>query len=175
MANKQGLRELQTRLAERLAQAKTQAPTGSWLAVESSGQSLLLPLQQSGEIFPWASILPVPYTRPWFLGVANLRGGLYGIVDFASFSSGKAAPARSEAARLQTRFIALNAALGVNCAILIDRLSGLRNATDFVAIEEQDDAAAYLRRTLVDKAGKRWQELDMSVLAARPDFLGIAT
>jgi twitching motility protein PilI len=175
MANKQGLRELQTRLAERLAQAKTQAPTGSWLAVEASGQSLLLPLQQSGEIFPWVSILPVPYTRPWFLGVANLRGGLYGVVDFASFASGKAAPARSEAARLQSRFVALNAALGVNCAILIDKLSGLRNATDFVSFEESGDAPAYLGRTLVDKAGKRWQELDMSELAKRPDFLGIAS
>lgn len=175
MANKQGLRDLQTRLAERLAQAKSQAPTGSWLAVEASGQSLLLPLQQSGEIFPWASILPVPYTQPWFLGVANLRGGLYGVVDFASFASGQAVPARTEAVRLQSRFVALNAALGVNCAILIDKLSGLRNATDFVSIEETANAHSYLGRTLIDKAGKRWQELDMSELAGRPDFLGIAS
>jgi twitching motility protein PilI len=25
-------------------------------------------------------VQPVPYAQPWFLGVANLRGGLYGVV-----------------------------------------------------------------------------------------------
>ncbi len=175
MANKQALRELQTRLAERLAQAKSQAPTGSWLAVESAGQSLLLPLQQSGEIFSWATILPVPYTQSWFLGVANLRGGLYGIVDFAAFSTGTVTPVRSESARQQSRFVAMNAALGINCAVLIDKLSGLRNASDFVSVEDIADMPAYISRQLTDKAGRQWHELDLSELALRPDFLGIST
>ena len=40
----------------------------------------LFPLGHAGEIFPWTPPQPVPYTEPWFLGVANLRGGLYGVV-----------------------------------------------------------------------------------------------
>jgi hypothetical protein len=29
-------------------------------------------------------VLPVPHTQPWFMGVANLRGGLHGVVDLAA-------------------------------------------------------------------------------------------
>ena len=76
MANRQALRELQTRLAERLQVARTQGVAAAWLAVEAGGQKYLFPLSQSGEIFPWVSAQPVPYTQPWFVGVANLRAVL---------------------------------------------------------------------------------------------------
>ena len=45
MANKQALRELQTRLAERMQAARTQPRRQSWLAVECRGQGFLLPLE----------------------------------------------------------------------------------------------------------------------------------
>jgi len=85
MANKQALRELQTRLAERMQAARTQPRGQSWLAVECRGHGLLLPLEQAGEIFALAPLLAVPHTQPWFAGVANLRGGLHGVVDLARF------------------------------------------------------------------------------------------
>ena len=44
MANKDALRELQTRLASRLQAAKTQPRARGWLAVECAGVGLLLPL-----------------------------------------------------------------------------------------------------------------------------------
>ena len=33
--------------------------------------------------------VPVPLTKPWFLGVANVRGGLYGMIDFGAFLTGR--------------------------------------------------------------------------------------
>ena len=81
MANKQALRELQTRLAERLQQARSRADTARWLAVECAGQGLLLPLGEAGEIFPMGPVLAVPHTQPWFVGVANLRGRLLPVMD----------------------------------------------------------------------------------------------
>lgn len=82
MANREALRELQIRLASRLQAARTEGlSVSSWLAVEAGGSQYLLSLAQSGEIFPWTSIQSVPYTSPWFMGVANLRGGLFGVVD----------------------------------------------------------------------------------------------
>src|SRR3990167_3882150 len=85
MANREALRELQTRLASRLQAARTEGSSvSSWLAVESAGSFYLLPLGQSGEIFPWVSIQAVPYTQRWFLGVANLRGGLVGAIAFSA-------------------------------------------------------------------------------------------
>ena len=60
MANRQSLKDLQVRLAERLTAARTEAATASWLAVEAAGQRFLIPLVQSGEIFPWANLQVVP-------------------------------------------------------------------------------------------------------------------
>ena len=74
MANREALRELQNRLASRLQAARTEGVQASWLAVEAAGARYLFPLTQSGEIFPFASAQPVPYTQPWFLGVANRSG-----------------------------------------------------------------------------------------------------
>jgi twitching motility protein PilI len=173
--NRQALRDLQTRLAERMQQARTEGVTASWLAVESAGRSLLLPLAQSGEIFPLTSVQTVPYTQYWFLGVSNLRGGLFGVVDFASFITGQMPARRSDSAREQARLVALNPALEINCAILIDRLGGLRNAQDFV---NRDDAGAnmpnYFSSNFTDRQGKQWQEINLQVMATQSDFLTIA-
>ena len=86
MANREALRELQLRLASRLQAAKTEgASVSSWLAVELAGNPYLVPLAHAGEIFSWPVVQPVPYTQDWFLGVANLRGGLAGVIDLVRF------------------------------------------------------------------------------------------
>ena len=114
----------------------------SWLAVESAGSLYLLPLGQSGEIFPWVAIQAVPYTQSWFLGVANLRGGLVGVVDLAGLL-GSAAP-RTEQALTEASLLAFNAALEVNAALLVDRLAGLRGTDAFVSSEPPaGDAPAF--------------------------------
>src|SRR5215216_4601692 len=116
MANREALRELQSRLASRLQAARTEGVQASWLAVESAGARYLFPLSQSGEIFPFANPQSVPYTRAWFLGVANLRGGLYGVVDLGSFVAGAPPEQRPEGTRAEARLVALNAMFEVNCA-----------------------------------------------------------
>jgi twitching motility protein PilI len=176
MANRQALRELQTRLAARLQQARAEGVAPGWLAVELMGRQCLLPLAQSGEIFPLTTVQKVPYTQDWFMGVANLRGGLYGVVDLASFISGTPTQRIFDGSvREQSRLIALNSALEVNCAILIDRLAGLRGVADFVA---RDAAPAgspvFMSAQYVDKAGQSWIELDLQNLANSQEFLGIA-
>jgi twitching motility protein PilI len=174
MANRQALRELQTRLADRLQIARTQGVAASWLAVEAGGKKYLFPLSQSGEIFPWVSTQPVPYTQDWFAGVANLRGGLFGVVDLASYVSGKAPPPKNELARTDSRLVALNAALEVNCALLIDKLSGLRNQDAFSDFSEKaPDAPDFFGNQYVDLNGASWQEINLQLLAQQAHFLTI--
>ena len=84
MANREALRELQTRLASRLQAARTEGVSVAWLAVSAAGINYLLPLGQSGEIFSSSNVQAVPYARNWFRGVLNIRGGLYGVVDMAA-------------------------------------------------------------------------------------------
>ncbi len=64
MANKEALRELQQRLAERLRLIRETAPTKNWLAVEVAGHGFLLPLEQSGELFSLSTLQSVPHSLP---------------------------------------------------------------------------------------------------------------
>ena len=174
MANREALRELQTRLASRLQAARVEgASVSSWLAVESAGSFYLLPLGQSGEIFPWVAVQAVPYTQSWFLGVANLRGGLFGVADLAGLM-GSMEP-RTEQALSEASLLAFNAALDVNAALLVDRLAGLRGTDAFVSSEPPtEDSPAFFGTTYVDSSGTRWQELNLQVLSQHPAFLSIS-
>lgn len=174
MANRQALRELQTRLADRLQIARTQGVSALWLAVEAGGRNYLFPLAQSGEIFPWVNIHPVSYTRAWFMGVANLRGGLFGVVDLASYVTGKASPPVNELMRSDSRLVSLNSALNVNCVLLIDKLAGLRKQDAFAEFSEKaPDAPEFFGNQYVDLQGATWQEINLQLLARQTDFLTI--
>ena len=175
MANRQALRELQTRLAERLQVARTQGVAPSWLAVEASGRKYLFPMAQAGEIFPWVATQAVPYTQAWFLGVANLRGGLFGVVDLASYVTGQPLAVKTELARKESRLVALNSALEVNCALLIDKLAGLRNQEAFVDFSEKPaDAPDFFGNQYFDQSGSVWQEINLQLLAQQANFLTIS-
>lgn len=174
MANREALRELQGRLAQRLQLARTEARSQSWLAIECAGQGLLVPLQTAGEIFPLGALLPVPHTQPWFLGVANLRGGLHGVVDLAAFL-GLRAPMLRDAVREQQRLLAFNSAIGAQCAVVIDRLAGLRHAAQITAEPGEGLARPGFAGTVFrDAEGRRWQEIDLAALARNDQFLAIA-
>ena len=178
MANRQALRELQTRLAERMQAARTQPRGQSWLAVECRGHGLLLPLEQAGEIFAVVPLLPVPHTQPWFAGVANLRGGLHGVVDLARFLGLPELDA-VDSGRDQARLIGFGASLGLNGALLVDRLAGLRSGDQ---LRSQADGAAtamparpsFAPTLWLDANGRSWQALDLGVLARDVRFLSIA-
>ena len=174
MSNRDALRDLQSRLAERLQLARTEARPMSWLAVECAGTGLLVPLAGAGEIFSVSALLPVPHTQPWFVGVANLRGGLHGVVDLAAFL-GLRPPHPVDAPRDQARLLALNAALGSHSALLVDRLAGLRSGEQLAA--EEDDGAErppFARGRWRDAEGRVWQEIDLAALARNDLFLAIA-
>jgi len=170
MANKEALRELQSRLAKRLQEARTQERGKSWLAVECSSRGFLFPLKEAGEIFAMAPVVSVPHSHPWFLGVSNLRGHLHGIVDLAGFLGVKL----SEALREQSRLVAFNATLDINCALLVDRLAGLRSEGQLTP--EKDDGASrppFVGARYRDEGGRVWQELNLAALAGDEAFLRI--
>jgi twitching motility protein PilI len=170
MANKEALRELQTRLAERLQAARTQQRSKSWLAVECGDWGFLLPLREAGEIFALAPLLPVPHTHPWFLGVSNLRGHLHGVVDLAGFLGVKSAGGAREEACL----VGFNQSLELNCTLLVDKLAGLRNEAELTPqAEANTPRPAFVGASYRDATGRLWQELSLSELAGNETFLKI--
>ena len=130
--------------------------------------------RSAGEIFPWVATQTVPYTQDWFLGVSNLRGGLFGVVDLASYVTGQLPLPKSELARKESRLVALNSALETNCALLIDRLAGLRNQEAFVDFSEKSsEAPDFFGNRYIDQNGAAWQEINLQALAQQTHFLTI--
>ena len=170
MANKQALRDLQSRLAERLQAARTEPLARSWLAVECASRGFLFPLREAGEIFSLAPMVPVPHSHRWFLGVSNLRGHLHGVVDLAGFLGIKT----GEAPRDQARLVGFNQSLDINCVLLVDRLSGLRSEEDLT--RDADDGVTrptFAGARFRDSSERVWQELHLAELAVDESFLKI--
>jgi twitching motility protein PilI len=170
MANKQALRDLQNRLAERLQAARTEPLARSWLAVECGSRGFLFPLRDAGEIFAMTPLLHVPHSHRWFLGVSNLRGHLHGVVDLAGFLGVKTV----EPGRDQARLVGFNQAFDINCVLLVDRLSGLRGEDELTREADEEGARpAFAGARYRDGSARIWQELNLGELAGDESFLRI--
>lgn len=171
MAQREALRELQARLAERLQQVHGDVRTARWLAVDCGRHGFLFPLSGAGEIFTAGSLTPLSHTKPWFLGVANLRGALHGVFDLTVFLG---LEPRS-LAREHAQIVAFNASLGSHSAVLVHRLAGLRHPEQMTP--DPDDAGprpTFAGPRYVDAQGRSWQEIDLAELARHEEFLAIA-
>lgn len=175
MANKEALKELQQRLAERLKLARETAPSRNWLAVEAAGHGFLLPLEQAGEIFSLVALQPVPHSQPWFMGVGNLRGQLHAVVDLAAFMGLPRRAAPTVVGKDTGRLVAFNASMQINSALLIDRLLGLRRPADLTpAPAAHGQRPHFVSAELVDAKGRPWYELNLTALATDEAFLKVA-
>src|SRR5690349_16319259 len=151
--NKINLRAFQQELSERLKH-KTAAQVDSLrLAIEGGGRSWLVRLGDAGEVVPCPTAVTVALAQPWFLGLANIRGGLYGMIDFGMFLSGEPTPRGmgSRLVLLGQRFPDLRAGLVVN------RVLGLRNLGDFEQAAA-DTGQAWSTRVWRDKTDAEWRE-----------------
>jgi twitching motility protein PilI len=167
MAQRISLRDYQRELAERLRNADS-ARAASKLGVQVGEQNWLIDLAEAGEVMPVPTITPVPLTRPWFRGVANVRGNLYSVVDFAEFL-GTGVSRGGEQARL----VLLGERFRSAAALLVDRSLGLRNPAQLRARDPASAAAAWLRAEYEDEVGGRWSELDVGALVRDAAFLAV--
>lgn len=158
------LREFQERLARRLAEARTAERRGL-LGFQCGSENWLIELAEAGEILPSPPLSSVPLTRPWYRGLANVRGTLYGVVDFAQFN--QQAPIVPAG---RARLLLVGARHGVHCALLISASSGLRSHEDFEA-DPVPDPRPWVARRWRDLQGRPWLQIDVARLLAHPDFL----
>lgn len=162
------LRDYQRELSERLKGAAA-GRAASRLGVQAGAEAWLVSLADAGEVIPAPAIAPVPLTKPWFRGVANIRGKLYGVVDFPAFLGG-AAVAPGE----QVRLLLMGEKFRVGSALLVDRLLGLRAAENLQPQPAAPGGAPWLKAEYDDKEGVHWKELDVPRLVQDPAFLEVA-
>jgi twitching motility protein PilI len=165
MAARLSLRDYQRDLAERLRNAEA-GRSASMLGVQVDDESWLVDLKEAAEVIPVPAITPVPLTRPWFKGLANIRGNLYSVVDFPAFLQRKPVILVE-----QSRLLLLGERYRLGVALLVDRSLGLRNPAQLTACEA--GTGTWTRAEYTDEEGRRWKELDVSQLAQHPDFLGV--
>lgn len=171
MAAAYSLKEFQESLARRLREASAEPAPDSRLAVQSGGMQWLLRLDEVGEIMPLSQlagrIAPVPLTRPWYAGLANVRGKLVSVADLGLFAGGLAATPGPGA-----RVLLLAERFQFHGALLVDRMVGLRNRARFTAAGAAAQADAPWRGDiLLDRDGGQWQELGIAALIADEAFL----
>jgi twitching motility protein PilI len=169
MAARTSLRDYQRELAARL-QSASSGRAATKLGLQVGAESWLVDLADAGEVIPVPPITPVPLTRAWFRGAANIRGNLYGVVDFPAFLGG-AAVATGEQARL----LLLSVRFRMGSALLIDRSLGLRGAEQLQVLPATGAGAAWLKAEYADKDGRQWKELDVTRLMQDPAFLAVGT
>lgn len=168
MSKRTSLRDFQAYLATRLSDAAQGRGASSWLGVEAGGESWLVDLSDGGEIVQAAELAPVPLTRPWFVGIANIRGNLYAVTDFSVFRGG--APIALNAG---ARLLLVGTRYGVNAALLMSRMVGLRNPGDFTPADDDAAMPAWGRQRFADTQGKIWRKLSVRELLADQDFMNI--
>jgi twitching motility protein PilI len=169
------LKDFQARLTERLKEASSTPDLAARLGLMIGEQRWLVDLSEAGEIVPVPdAIAPVPLTRDWLVGLVNLRGALFTVVDLQRFAH----LGRTEAGK-ESRLLALAGRLNFNAAILVTRMLGLRNVASMRVDDDPAVQAAFgpdgrpdwVGRTLLDADGHRWHELDLAKLAAGGAFL----
>lgn len=165
MAKKISLREFQQGLTARLKNVADAAPVASKLGVLAGEKRWLVDLADVSEAIPVPTIAHVALARPWFIGVVNVRGNLYGAVDFSVFLGGDMTPVNMEA-----RLLLAHAKFQVNSGLVVSHVLGLRNLEQFQPRQKESELP-WVSAEYVDTDGNVWKELDMRELLAYPDFL----
>lgn len=184
MSKRLNLREFQQGLIDRMQSADTSAARVSTLGVQIAGRNFLVEMGDIAEVLPLPPLTGVPFVKPWFRGVANVRGNLYCVIDMAAYEHGgvAASPSATSGGSGQAASTGSGRASGdagnrvllvaerhaVNAALLVDCVLGLRDARTWRQSNGIDKQIEYR-----DERGALWRKLDVRGLVGQEKFLQI--
>lgn len=162
MSKRFNLREYQQQVLDRLqerASAETQAST---LGVRIGNTFWLVDMTDISEVMPTPPLTIVPLTKPWYCGVANVRGNLYSIIDSGAYLNDEIISQEA-----QNRVLLIGQRFAFNAGLLVSRVLGLRNMHDWQQIEVGNEIRYQ------DSNGQQWRKFDIKSLLQQPEFLQI--
>ena len=164
-----GLRDFSAQLAQRLKDAPAREVPAARLGIRMGERNYLIAMTSVGEIVPLGDVAHVPWTRPWFRGLSNVRGRLVGVYDLQHLGGGE--PLDTDQA---LQLLVLGDVLKVNAALVITRAFGLRNAKDLSDLPPAIDAAApWEGAHFRDTSGNTLIELQLAQLVSDERFVSI--
>jgi twitching motility protein PilI len=170
MAKRIDLRAYQESIASRLAAAQAGGGVPALLGFAAGEVRWLIDLPAAGEVLPLPALTAVPLTQAWFAGLANVHGELQSVVDFSVFCGGSPTP-RDAAARI----LRVGTRHGINAALLVTRVHGLKRSDSLFAAEADDTPApAWHGEVFTDTQGQNWIHLELDQLLADSRFLDAA-
>ncbi len=163
MSKRLNLRDFQQRLSDRLQDQALSTSRINTLGVQIAGSNYLVEMTEIGEVLSLPTLTRVPLTQPWFLGVANVRGNLYSVVDMADYLGGT-----SVSGGAANRMLLVADRYAFNAALLVERVYGLRDARSWRMDESDGQVSYYDEQQQVE-----WRLLDIPALLAQPQFLNV--
>lgn len=162
MSKRFDLREFQQRLLNKLQDKDLLSAQVSSLGVRIAGQDWLVDMQDISEVLPLPRMTAVPFAQPWFCGVVNVRGKLFGVTDMAAYQNSGAA-----SGDINNRILLVAERYAFNAALLVDRVLGMRDARPW----KQSTADGQIMYR--DEQGALWRKLDIPDLLEQAEFLQI--
>ena len=122
------------------SQDQLDAP-GLWRGIgfRVGARLLVTGIDEINELLAVPTLTPVPGTQPWLLGVANVRGNLVPVIDFARFLFGE----RTQHSD-RTRLLVVRQGSN-NVALMVDEVFGQRTVDQ----EQRRDAVAALQAAVL--------------------------
>jgi len=139
----------------------------SGLSFRVGDRRLVVQLDDIGEVVTPVTVTPVPLTRPWLQGVANVRGELLTIVDLAQFFGMQPVQPDDRA-----RLLIVNDPL-LRSAVLVAEVTGMRHFSEehgSATAAPQGPMTPYLKEGF-ERDGVRYDWLDLIGLARSDAYL----
>jgi twitching motility protein PilI len=162
------LREFSTQLAQRLKEAPNLPTEPTRLAIRIGAENYLVEMALASEIVSLPEIARVPWTKPWYRGLTNVRGRLVGVVDLQQLMGREALPPEQS-----QQLLVLGEGLGIAAGILVSRAFGIRNLKDLEPLDAAPVKGEWDRNRYRDLDGIALTELDLRELAVAPAFTAI--
>ena len=131
----------------------------------------LIPMNEVSEVIAIPKLAHVPLTQPWFLGLANVRGNLYGITDLGAYLGGSPKPFG-----LKSRILLVPNASRVLAGFVVNSMLGIRSLSEFVPVKllKKNKLPQGIIAQYKDIEGRVWRELSLFKLIQDERFLRIA-
>lgn len=145
-------------------------PVRTAVCFHLQGGPVAILLDELSELFAVPRCTHLPRVKSWVRGIANVRGRLIPLIDFAAFLGGHLSP------RLKHQRVLLIECDGMTAGLIVDDVVGMKHFRIDTYSEERDalppSLARFVSGTFVDN-GKRWALFRPAALFGHEDFLDV--
>ncbi len=164
------IEEYQHTLTEQIQSAGKGDTSSTVLGVAAGEDRYLIPMIEVSEVIQIPKLAHVPLTQPWFLGLANVRGNLYGITDLGVYLGGN-----PTAFNLKSRILLASPGNNIFGGFIVNCMLGIRSLSEFTPVKSaKKKLSKGITANYKDTEGRLWRELSLDELIRDEKFLQIA-